>query len=48
MSSLKSSIYRGLRVWNDIDAVKNGKILKRIIRKKAGGFIGKHALRRIR
>ncbi|GGM19383.1 hypothetical protein GCM10011351_01540 [Paraliobacillus quinghaiensis] len=39
--SLKSSIYKMLRVWNDIDAVKKGKVGKRVGRRVAGKATGK-------
>ncbi|MFG6115513.1 hypothetical protein ACGTN9_10005 [Halobacillus sp. MO56] len=39
--SLKSNIYKVLRVWNDIDAVRKGKIGRRIGRRAAGKATGK-------
>lgn len=39
--SLKSNIYTLLRIWNDIDAIRKGKIGKRIGRKVAGRMAGK-------
>ena len=39
--SLKSSIYKMLRVWNDVDAVKKGKVGKRVGRRAAGKATGK-------
>ena len=39
--SLKSSIYKILRIWNDIDAIRKGKIGKRIGRRIAGRMAGK-------
>lgn len=39
--SLKSKIYKALRIWNDIDAVKRGKVGKRIGRRAAGKATGK-------
>ncbi|WP_179107217.1 hypothetical protein [Sediminibacillus massiliensis] len=43
---LKSSIYKMLRVWNDVDAAKKGKLGKRIGRRAAGKATGK-AIRKI-
>lgn len=43
---LKSKIYRTLRIWNDIDAVRKGRIGKRIGRRVAGKAAGK-AIRKI-
>ena len=39
--SLKSSIYKVLRIWNDVDAVRKGKIGKRIGRRIVGRAAGK-------
>ncbi|WP_373892801.1 hypothetical protein [Virgibacillus sp. CBA3643] len=39
--SLKSKIYKFLRIWNDVDAVKKGKVGKRIGRRIAGRATGK-------
>ncbi|MFS0749512.1 hypothetical protein [Oceanobacillus sp. 1P07AA] len=39
--SLKSSIYKFLRIWNDVDAVKKGKVGKRIGRRIVGRAAGK-------
>ncbi|WP_168156665.1 hypothetical protein [Oceanobacillus sp. E9] len=39
--SLKSSIYKVLRIWNDVDAVRKGKIGKRIGRRITGRAAGK-------
>ncbi|WP_200865969.1 hypothetical protein [Thalassobacillus devorans] len=39
--SLKSTIYKVLRVWNDVDAVRKGKIGRRIGRRTAGKVTGK-------
>ncbi|WP_176791525.1 hypothetical protein [Thalassobacillus cyri] len=39
--SLKSTIYKVSRVWNDIDAVRKGKIGRRIGRRAAGKATGK-------
>lgn len=39
--SLKSSIYKFLRIWNDVDAVKKGKVGKRIGRRVTGRAAGK-------
>jgi len=41
MSKLKSAIYKILRISNDINAVKKGKISKRIGRRVAGKSSGK-------
>lgn len=38
---LKSNIYKALRIWNDIDAVRKGRIGKRIGRRIAGRASGK-------
>ncbi|WP_199868561.1 hypothetical protein [Virgibacillus senegalensis] len=38
---LKSNIYKVLRVWNDIDAVRKGRIGKRVGRRVAGKSAGK-------
>jgi len=39
--SLKSAIYKFLRIWNDVDAVKKGKVGKRVGRRIAGKAAGK-------
>lgn len=39
--SLKSTIYKILRIWNDVDAVRKGKIGKRVGRRAAGKAAGK-------
>ncbi|AIF43436.1 hypothetical protein [Virgibacillus sp. SK37] len=39
--SLKSKIYNALRIWNDLSAIKRGKIGKRIGRRAAGKISGK-------
>ncbi|MCL7746278.1 MULTISPECIES: hypothetical protein [Halalkalibacter] len=44
--SLKSSIYKMLRIWNDIDAVRKGKVGKRIGRRVVGRTSGK-AIRKL-
>ncbi|MCA1021782.1 hypothetical protein [Halobacillus litoralis] len=44
--SLKSSIYKILRIWNDVDSVRKGKAGKRIGRRAAGKLTGK-ALKKI-
>ncbi|WP_209367916.1 hypothetical protein [Sediminibacillus dalangtanensis] len=38
---LKSNIYKILRIWNDIDAVRKGRVGKRIGRRAAGKSAGK-------
>ena len=44
--SLKSKIYKMLRIWNDVDAVRKGRVGKRVGRRVAGKATGK-ALRRL-
>ncbi|MDT8859213.1 hypothetical protein N0O92_03140 [Alkalihalobacillus sp. MEB130] len=44
--SLKSTIYKVLRIWNDIDAVRKGTVGKRIGRRITGRASGK-AIRKI-
>lgn len=44
--SLKSKIYKVLRIWNDVDAVRKGRIGKRIGRRMTGKITGK-AMRRL-
>jgi hypothetical protein len=44
--SLKSNIYKILRIWNDVDAVRKGRAGKRIGRRVAGKATGK-ALRKL-
>jgi len=39
--SLKSTIYKILRIWNDVDAVRKGRIGKRVGRRIAGRAAGK-------
>ena len=39
--SLKSKIYKILRIWNDIDAIRKGKIGKRIGRRVVGKVTGR-------
>jgi len=39
--STKSSIYKFLRLWNDVSAVKKGKVGKRIGRRVAGKTTGR-------
>ncbi|GAQ18047.1 phage protein [Oceanobacillus picturae] len=39
--SLKSKIYKMLRIWNDVDAVRKGKVGKRVGRRVAGKASGK-------
>lgn len=39
--SLKSTIYKILRIWNDVDAIKKGTIGKRMGRRVAGKTAGK-------
>lgn len=41
--SVKSRIYRGLRVWNDVDAVRKGRIPRRIARRAYGRATGRLA-----
>ncbi|SDL91351.1 hypothetical protein [Sediminibacillus halophilus] len=43
---LKSNIYKILRIWNDIDAVRKGRVGKRISRRAAGKSAGK-AIRKL-
>ncbi|MDP4549828.1 hypothetical protein Q9251_02925 [Alkalihalobacillus macyae] len=38
---LKSNIYKFLRIWNDIDAVRKGTIGKRVGRRVTGKITGK-------
>ncbi|MFC0558794.1 hypothetical protein [Halalkalibacter alkalisediminis] len=44
--SLKSIIYKLVRIWNDVDAVRKGRIGKRIGRRVAGRASGK-AIRKL-
>ncbi|MBP1970991.1 hypothetical protein J2Z83_003128 [Virgibacillus natechei] len=44
--SLKSKIYKTLRIWNDVDAVRKNRIGRRIGRRVAGKATGR-AMRRI-
>ena len=44
--SLKSKIYKFLRIWNDIDAVRKGRVGKRVGRRVAGRTTGR-MLRRL-
>ncbi len=39
--SLKSKIYKFLRIWNDVDAVRKGRVGRRIGRRVAGRSTGK-------
>ncbi|MFB4472136.1 hypothetical protein ACDI16_04165 [Oceanobacillus caeni] len=39
--SLKSNIYKILRIWNDIDAIRKGRVGKRIGRRVTGRIAGK-------
>ena len=39
--SLKSKIYKFLRIWNDVDAVRKGRVGKRGGRRVAGKGSGK-------
>ncbi|MFG6120357.1 hypothetical protein [Thalassobacillus sp. B23F22_16] len=39
--SVKSTIYKVLRIWNDVDAVRKGKIGRRVGRRTAGKATGK-------
>ncbi|WP_017186818.1 hypothetical protein [Alkalibacillus haloalkaliphilus] len=39
--SLKSSIYKFLRIWNDVDAVRKGRVGRRVGRRVAGRATGK-------
>lgn len=39
--SLKSTIYKILRIWNDVDAVRKGRVKKRIGRRVAGRTTGR-------
>ncbi|WP_373894478.1 hypothetical protein [Virgibacillus sp. CBA3643] len=39
--SLKSSIYKMLRIWNDVDSVRKKKVGKRIGRRITGRMAGK-------
>jgi len=39
--STKSRIYKFLRLWNDVSAVKKGKIAKRIGRRAVGKTTGR-------
>jgi len=39
--SLKSKIYKILRIWNDIDAVRKGRIGRRIGRRVTGRVTGR-------
>lgn len=38
---MKSKIYKMLRIWNDIDAVRKGRVGKRIGRRVAGRITGR-------
>ncbi|ARK31196.1 hypothetical protein [Halalkalibacter krulwichiae] len=44
--SLKSKIYKMLRIWNDIDAIRKGRIGKRVGRRVVGRASGK-AIRKL-
>lgn len=39
--SLKSKIYKMLRVWNDVESVRKGRVGKRIGRRVVGKVSGK-------
>ncbi|MFC4401773.1 hypothetical protein [Gracilibacillus xinjiangensis] len=39
--SLKSKIYKIFRIWNDVDAVRKGRVGKRVGRRVAGKATGK-------
>lgn len=39
--SLKSKIYKFLRIWNDVNAVRKGRVGKRVGRRVAGKGSGK-------
>lgn len=39
--SLKSKIYKMLRIWNDVDAVRRGRVKQRIGRRVAGRQTGR-------
>lgn len=39
--SLKSRIYKVLRIWNDVDSVRKGRVGKRIGRRITGRATGK-------
>jgi hypothetical protein len=39
--SLQSTIYKILRIWNDVDAVRKGRVGKRIGRRVVGRVSGK-------
>jgi hypothetical protein len=41
VSKTKSTIYKLLRLWNDADAVKRGKVGKRVARRLAGKTTGR-------
>lgn len=41
MGKLKSSIYKALRISNDINAIRRGKVGKRVGRRIAGKATGK-------
>lgn len=41
MSKLKRNIYKALRISNDINAIRRGKVGKRIQRRVAGRVTGK-------
>ncbi|MCR1833044.1 hypothetical protein NSA56_01365 [Oceanobacillus caeni] len=44
--SLKSSIYKMLRIWNDIDSVRKGTVHKRVGRRIVGKATGR-AMRKL-
>jgi hypothetical protein len=44
--SLKSTIYKILRIWNDVDAVRKGRVGKRFGRRVVGKATGK-AMRKL-
>ncbi|WP_188205615.1 hypothetical protein [Alkalibacillus aidingensis] len=39
--SLKSKIYKFLRIWNDVDAVRKGRVQQRVGRRITGRAAGK-------
>lgn len=41
MTSLKTTIYRILRFWNDVDAVRKGRVGKRLRNKAVGRAAGR-------
>jgi len=41
MTSLKTALYRIMRLWNDIDAIRKGRIGKRLRNKVVGRVAGR-------